>query len=95
LIEGYMDALVAHRRLVTVVLSDRAATTSPAVGALRRAMLDLAEQLARATGDRVDNRIRAASALGAVHTAVLEMADLDAATVRGVIVDASVAILLT
>src|SRR5436309_6462864 len=91
LIEGYMDALVAHRGLVTVVLGDRTAAGSPTVAAVRAAMLDLADRLAEGGGDRVDNRIRAASALGAVHAAVLEMAALDPATVRDVIVDASVA----
>jgi len=77
-----------------VVLGDRTAAGSPTVAAVRAAMLDLADRLAEGGGDRVDNRIRAASALGAVHAAVLEMAALDPATVRDVIVDASVAILL-
>jgi AcrR family transcriptional regulator len=94
LIENYLDTLVAHRGLLRVVLSDATAAGSPTVRAVRRAMLDLTDRLAEGTGDRVDNRIRAASALGAVQSAVLEMAALDPATVRDVIVDASVAILL-
>lgn len=95
LIEGYLNALVAHRVLVGVVLGDPTATSSASVRLVRATMLVLRDELARGTGGDRNHRIRAASALGAVEAAVLELTDVDATTVRDVITDAAVAILLS
>jgi AcrR family transcriptional regulator len=94
-IDGYMDALLLHRAVVTIVLLDRAGGTSEAVGLVRDAIHALREELARGTGSALEGRIRAASALGAVHAAVLEPSDFDPMTVRDVIAGAAVAILLS
>jgi AcrR family transcriptional regulator len=94
-IEAYIDALVAHRLLVGVILGDPTGAASESVRLVRGAMVGLRDELARATGSDLRDRIRATSALGAVQAAVLEFRDLDAATVRDVITDAAVAILLS
>ena len=94
-IEAYLDALVAHRGLVGVILGDPAGADSESVRLVRGAMAGLRDQLAQGTGPDLDHTIRAASALGAVQAGVLEFTDLDASTVRDVITDAAVAILLS
>lgn len=94
-IEGYMDALLLHRALVTIVLVDPAGGSSEAVRLVRDAMARLRQELARRTGAELEGRIRAASALGAVEAAVLEPSEFDPATVRDVIAGAAVAILLS
>ena len=65
LIGKYLDALVAHRPLVGVILGDPTGATSGAVCLVRDAMIGLRDELARGTGSGLDHRIRAASALGA------------------------------
>ena len=94
-IDGYMDALLVHRPLLDIVLADPMAENSESVQLVRRAMSSLRDQLAQGTGSELEGRIRAASALGAVQAAVLEPAEFDAATVRDVIAEAAVAILLS
>jgi len=94
-IEEYLDALTAHRVLVSVVLGDPAASSSEAIQLVRRAIQGLRDELARGLGSGLEDRIRAASALGALQAAVLEPTELDPAVVRDVIVDAAVAILLS
>jgi AcrR family transcriptional regulator len=95
LIERYLDALVAHRLLVSVVLGDPTATQCQPVRDVRAAIAALRDALAGGPEADLDHRIRAASALGAVQAAVLELAGVEPATVRGVITDAAVAILLS
>jgi AcrR family transcriptional regulator len=92
-IEAYLDALVAQRLLVGVILDDPTGAGSESVRVVRAAMVGIRDVLARGTGSDLDHTIRAASALGAVQAGVLEFTDLDAATVRDVITDAAVAIL--
>jgi AcrR family transcriptional regulator len=94
-IDGYMDALLLHRALVTIVLVDPAGGSSEAVRLVRDAMAGLRDELARGTGAQLGGRIRAASALGAVEAAVVEPSEFDPATVRDVIAGAAVAILLS
>jgi hypothetical protein len=94
-IEAYLDALVAHRPLVGVVLGDPAGAASRSISLVREAMGDICDQLASGTGVALEHRIRATSALGAVHAAVLEATDFEPTTVRAVITDAAVAILLS
>ena len=94
-IEAYLDALVAHRLLVGVILGDPTGAASESVRLVRGAMVGLRDELAEGTGSDLDRTIRAASALGAVQAGVLEFTDLDATTVRDVITDAAVAILLS
>jgi AcrR family transcriptional regulator len=93
--DGYMDALLLHRAVVTVVLVDPAGASSEAARLVRDAMQALRDELARGTGSELDGRLRAASALGAVHAAVLEPSDFEPATVKDVIAGAAVAILLS
>jgi AcrR family transcriptional regulator len=94
-VERYLDALVAHRPLAGVVLGDPTASSSEAVRLVRAEIQGLREELAGGSGGDLDQRIRAASALGAVHAAVLEFADFEPTTVRDVITDAAVAIILS
>ncbi len=94
-VDAYLDALVAHRLLVGVILGDPTGAASESVRLVRGAMVGLRDELARAMGSGLHHRIRATSALGAVQAAVMEFRELDAATVRGVITDAAVAILLS
>jgi hypothetical protein len=94
-IEEYMDSLLLHRSVVTVVLTDPAGGSSEAARRVRDAIAALRDELARGTGSELDGRIRAASALGAVQAAVLEPSEFDPATVRNVIAAAAVAILLS
>jgi AcrR family transcriptional regulator len=94
-IEAYLDTLVAHRILVAVVLGDPTAASSESVRRVRDAMLGLRDELARGSGPDLDDTIRAASALDAVQAGVLELTDIDPTTVRDVITDAAVAILLS
>jgi len=94
-IDGYAEALLLHRAVVTVVLVDPAGGSSEAVGLVRDAIRALRDELARGTSSQLEGRIRAASALGAVQAAVLEPSDFDPMTVRNVIADAAVAILLS
>jgi AcrR family transcriptional regulator len=94
-VEAYLDTLVAHRRLVGVILGDPTGAASESVRLVRGAMVGLRDELARAAGPDLHHRIRATSALGAVQAAVMEFSDLDAGTVRDVITDAAVAILLS
>ncbi len=94
-IEAYLDVLVAQRLLVGVILGDPAGAASESVCLVRGAMVGFRDVLAGGTGSELDHRIRAASALGAVQAGVLEFTDLDAPTVRDVITDAAVAILLS
>lgn len=94
-IDGYMDALLAHRDLVTIVLGDPAGGSTPAGRQVLDAMSALRDELARGRESDLDGRIRAASALGAVHAAVLEPSEFDPVTVRNVIAGAAVAILLS
>ncbi len=94
-IEAYLDVLVAHRNLIGAIQWDPAAASSPSVRLVRAALHNLRDSLARGPGDELQRRIRAASALGAVQAAVLELTDIDPATVRDVIAEAAVAILLS
>ena len=94
-IDGYIDALLLHRALVTIVLADPAEESSDAVRLVRDAIEALRNELARGTSPALEGRIRAASALGAVQAAVLEPSEFDPATVRDVIAGAAVAILLS
>lgn len=94
-LEGYLDALVAYRALLCVVLGDVTAASSASVRLVRATMGSVREELARGMGGDLDHRIRAASALGAVQAAVLELTEVDPTTVRDVITDAAVAILLS
>jgi AcrR family transcriptional regulator len=94
-IDGYLDALLRHRGVVTIVLVDPAGGTSEAVRLVRDKMLALRDELARGTGSELKGRIRATSALGAVQAAVLEPSEYDPATVRDVTAGAAVAILLS
>lgn len=93
-IERYLDALVAHRLLVGVILGDPTAASSESVRLVRAAIRSLRDELAGGSDSDLDHRIRAASALGAVQAAALELADMDPTKVRAVITDAAVAILL-
>src|SRR5947209_165186 len=93
-VEGYLDALVAHRTLVAVVLGDPSAGASESVREVRSALVALREELAGGAGAGLDRTIRAASALGAVHAAALELADAHPHTVRVVGTEETVAILL-
>jgi AcrR family transcriptional regulator len=95
LIGRYLDALVAHRALVGVVLRDPTAASSASVRQVRDTVRCLRDELARATGGDLDHRIRAACAMGAVQDAVLELTEVDPTTVRDVIIEAAVAILLS
>lgn len=94
-IEGYLDALVAHRTIAGVVLRDPTAGSSNSVALARAAVLAVRDELARGTGGGLDHTIRAASALDAVQAAVLELTVTDPLMVRDVITDAAVAILLS
>lgn len=93
-VERYLDALVAHRTLVAVVLGDASAATSESVREVRAVIVALRDALAGGAGASLDKTIRAASALGAVHAAALDLADVDPAAVRVVVTEAAVAILL-
>jgi len=93
-IEAYYDVLVDHRLLVGVVVGDPAGAASASVRMARAAMADLRDTLAQGPGADLDHRIRAASALGAVQAAVIELTDLEASTVRDVVTVAALAILL-
>ena len=94
-IDGYIDALLVHRALVTILLVDPVEESGDAVRLVRDAIEALRDELARGTGSAIEGRIRAASALGAVQAAVLEPSEFDLATVRDVIAGAAVAILLS
>src|SRR5206468_8939961 len=92
---GYVDALLSQRLVVGIVLGDRTAAKCDSVSSVRAAMAAFRHSLAEATGGHLDDRIRAAAALGAVHAGVVEVDDVDPATVRAVVPDAAVAILLS
>src|SRR5439155_27324847 len=77
MVEDYVDALVTHRLLVEVVLGDPTAAASDAAATVRAAVQRLQRHLARGPGGELGRRIRAASALGAIQTAVLQLADAD------------------
>lgn len=94
-IDGYIDALLAHRALATLVLVGSTGGPSGAVLPVRDAIGALRDELARGRSPELEGRIRAASALGAVQAAVLEPSEFDPATVRDVIAGAAVAILLS
>jgi AcrR family transcriptional regulator len=90
----YLDALLVHRRVAAVILDDPTEGSCEAIGAARRAIGEVADELARGTGGGIEHRIRAASATGALHAALLESVSVDPAAVRDVSVEAAVAILL-
>lgn len=94
-IEGYLDTLVAHRLLVGIILGDPTAASNESVRLVRATMSCLRDQLAAGTGSDPERGIRAAAALGAMQAAALELTDIDPTTVRHVIADAAMAILLT
>ncbi|MGH9179850.1 MAG: TetR/AcrR family transcriptional regulator [Acidimicrobiales bacterium] len=95
-LESYHDALVEHRLLVEVILRDPTAGSSDAVVAVRAGLIRLRDELATGTGDDLDHhRVRAASALGAVQGAVLDLTDVDPTAVRDEAVTAAIAILLS
>lgn len=89
----YYDLLVAHRRLVRVVLHDPAAAASQPGRQLRATMASFETELAGGAGAGLDRTIRAASAMGALHDAALGGGDADPMTMRRVVIDAAVAIL--
>lgn len=92
-LEAYLGALVDHRRLVEVVLGDPTAASCPAVSRLRAGFTALRDVLAGPAGG-LPERIRASSALGALHQAVADFTDAELLTTRGVVIDAAVAILI-
>ena len=93
----YVDTLTRYRPLAQVVLCDEDAASTEPVRLVRTTMLDLRAQLFRAggTGAALDRSVRAASAMGAVEAAVLELGEADGRALRDVIADAAVAILLS
>jgi AcrR family transcriptional regulator len=93
--EGYVDALLDHRRVSQIVLGDRSAVHADAVSLVGAATAGLQDGLARGIGGGVDHRIRAAAALGVVRAAVLDLGDDDPGRAREVLADAAVAILLS
>jgi AcrR family transcriptional regulator len=94
-IAGYYDVLVADPVVVGVVLRDPTAESSGSVRLVRTVMTRLRAELAGGAGADLDRTIRAASALAAVQSAVLDLAGLDRETVRDVVTGAAVAILLS
>jgi AcrR family transcriptional regulator len=92
---AYIDALLAQRQVVEVVLGDRTAAVCESIDMVHTEMARLRESLAAATGGQLDDRIRAAAALGAMHVAVVEVTDVDRTTLRTVVAEAALAILLS
>lgn len=90
---AYLSVLVDHRQEVKVLLGDPTAVASPAVGRLHAGLTELRDQLA-GPGGGLDERIRASSALGAVHQAVADSTDLELLATRAIIIETALAILV-
>lgn len=93
-LEGYLDAVHDHRGVVGVVVADPSAAACEPVRLMRAGTVAVQDALARSRSGP-DAHIRTASALGAVRAAVLEHDGGDVDTLRAVVTDAAVAILLS
>lgn len=89
---AYLSVLVDHRKEVEVLLGDPTAAACPAVSRLQAGLTELRNELAGPAGG-LDERIRASSALGAVHQAVADSTDAELLTTRAVVIGAAMAIL--
>lgn len=89
---AYLSVLVDHRQEVEVLLGDPTAAACPAVSRLQAGLTELRDELAGPAGG-LDERIRAASALGAVHQAVADSTDVELLISRAVVIGAAMAIL--
>ncbi len=94
-IEGYFDTLVAHRAVAGLVLADPDAAATEPVRRVRTTVMKLRTQLAGGPDADLDRSIRAAAALAAVESAVLEFVESDQQVVRDVVIGAAMAILLS
>jgi hypothetical protein len=94
-IEGYFDAIVAHATVVRSAVGERPPASSAAAHLVRDHIGRLRDALAGGAGADLDDTVRAASALVAVESAVFELTELDPATVRRVVTEAAVAIVLS
>jgi hypothetical protein len=92
---AYLAARRPLRRAPQFHQRYRTAMSTESGRLLNNAMLALRDELARGIGSAPKDRIRAATALGAVHAAVLGRNEFGPAIVRDVVTDAAVAILLS
>jgi AcrR family transcriptional regulator len=94
-IEGYFDAVAAHPTVAGLAVGHPAGATSPAFGLVRDSIRRLRTELAGGAGADLDHRIRAASALAAVQSAVLDLTGVERSTLRTVVTEAAIAVLLS
>ena len=93
-IDAYLDAILDHRSVAGVVLSDPTAASTEPARRVRALTMAIRDHLAGGLSADLDGTIRATSALGALQFAALERSDLERHILFHTLTEAAVAILL-